>query len=164
MSVLWFRTSTCWQFWQKRLTQNFTQIILYYHVTKYFFLAWIDWSRASNFRICFEKILVGFDFDLKLTQNVAQITMYCHVSKEFLRLHFVVDQVLSISGYDLKNRRMLSISGYDLKNRRMLCKQKYWIKNMTVKILILIFFLPLFPLLTYLGPCRWFQLVLNDFC
>ena len=153
MSVLWFRTSTCWQFWQKRLTQNFTQIILYYHVTKYFFLAWIDWSRASNFRICFEKILVGFDFDLKLTQNVAQITMYCHVSKEFLRLHFVVDQVLSISGYDLKNRRMLSISGYDLKNRRMLsisgydlknrrmlCKQKYWIKNMTVKILILIFF------------------------
>ena len=61
---------------------------------------------------CFEKILVGFDFDGILTQNVAQITMYCHVSKEFLRLHFVVDQVLPISGYDLKNRRML-------------CKQKY---------------------------------------
>ena len=34
------------------------------------------------------------------------------MSKDFLRLHFAVDQVLSISGYDLENGRML-------------CKQKH---------------------------------------
>ena len=32
--------------------------------------------------------------------------------KDLLHLHFAVDQVVSISGYDLENRRML-------------CKQKY---------------------------------------
>ena len=32
--------------------------------------------------------------------------------------------------------QVLSISGYDLGNGRMLCKQKYWIKNMVVKILV----------------------------
>ena len=32
--------------------------------------------------------------------------MQYHVSKDFLRLIFAVDQVLSISGYDLENGRM----------------------------------------------------------
>ena len=67
---------------------------------------------ALDFWICFEKILVPFDFDEKHTQSVAQITMWYHVSKDFLRLHFAVDQVLSILAYDLENRRMP-------------CKQKY---------------------------------------
>ena len=49
------------------------------------------------------------------------------MSKDFPRLHFAVDQVLSISGYDLENRTMLP-------------KQKYYIKNVAVKILILILF------------------------
>ena len=35
------------------------------------------------------------------------------MSKDFLYFHFAVDQVLSISGYDLENGRML-------------CKQKIW--------------------------------------
>ena len=35
-----------------------------------------------------------------------------HVSKDFLHMHFVFDQVLSISGHDLENGRMP-------------CKQKY---------------------------------------
>ena len=43
---------------------------------------------------------------IKHTQSVAQITMYYQVSKDFLCLHFVVDQVLSISEYDLGNGRM----------------------------------------------------------
>ena len=30
--------------------------------------------------------------------------------------------------------QVFSISGYDLGNRRMPCKQKYWIKDMAVKI------------------------------
>ena len=40
-----------------------------------FFLAWIDLSRAFDFRIYFGKILVACDFDEKLTRSVAQITM-----------------------------------------------------------------------------------------
>ena len=67
---------------------------------------------AFDFRICFGKTLVAFDFDEKLTQSIAQITMQCHVSKNFLRLRSAVDQVPSISGFDLENGRML-------------CKQKY---------------------------------------
>ena len=70
---------------------------------------------------CFGKTLVAFDFNEKLTQSVAQIAMQYYVSKDFLHLHFAVDQVLSISGYELENGRML-------------CKQKYQIKNMAVKI------------------------------
>ena len=53
-----------------------------------------------------EKTLVAFDFDKKHKQSIAQITMQCHVSKDFLCLIFAVDQVLSISGYDLENGRM----------------------------------------------------------
>ena len=30
-----------------------------------FFVAWIDWSSVLDFRICFEKTLVVFDFDEK---------------------------------------------------------------------------------------------------
>ena len=52
------------------------------------------------------------DFVEKRTKSVAKVTIYYHVSKDFLHLHFAVDQVLSISGYDLKNGRMP-------------CKQKY---------------------------------------
>ena len=62
------------------------------------------------------KKLVAFDFDEKITQSVTQITMQYHVSKDFFRLHFAVDQVLSISGHDLEKVRML-------------CKQNYLIKN-----------------------------------
>ena len=74
--------------------------------------------------------------------------------KDFLWIHFEVDQVLSISGYDLENGRML-------------CKQKYGIKNMVVKILIFILFCfglfcwlsPVFIVaarcFNYIGPFRW---------
>ena len=36
-------------------------------------VAWIDWSHALDFRICFGKTLIAFDE--KLTQGVAQVTM-----------------------------------------------------------------------------------------
>ena len=52
----------------------------------------VNLSRAFDFRICFEKTLVAFDFDEKFTQSVAQITMLYHVLKDFLRLHFALDQ------------------------------------------------------------------------
>ena len=45
-----------------------------------FFLAWIDLSRAFDFRICSGKTFIAFDFDGKLTQNVAQITM-CQIAQ-----------------------------------------------------------------------------------
>ena len=45
-----------------------------------------------DFRICFIKKLVAFDFGEKFTQSVAQITMLYHVSKDFLCLHFALDQ------------------------------------------------------------------------
>ena len=43
--------------------------------------------------------------------------------KDFLPLHFAVGQVLSVSEYDLENRRIL-------------CKQKYCIRNIVLKVLI----------------------------
>ena len=70
----------------QKLTQNVAQIILYYKWQNNLFLAWINLSRAFDFRICFGKTLVAFDFDEKFTQSVAQITMLYHVSEDFLRV------------------------------------------------------------------------------
>ena len=61
---------------------------------------------------------------MKNLHKVLHKQLSCHVSKDIPCLHFGVDQVLSISGYDLENGRMP-------------CKHKYWIKNMAVKIRIL---------------------------
>ena len=85
------------------------------------FLAWIDWPHASDFRTCFGKTLVAIYFNEKHTQSVAQITMQYLESKDFFCFQFVVDQVLSISEYDLEN-------GW------MKCKQKDKTKNMAAKI------------------------------
>ena len=74
--------------------------------------------------MCFRKTLVVSDFNEKVAQNVAQATMSYYVSKDFLRLHFAVDDALSISEYYLENGRM----------------HKYCIKAMAVKISILILF------------------------
>ena len=74
MSVIWFHTSTCFHLDQK-LTQNAAQIMLYYHATKKFVLARINWSCLFDFRICSGKTLVAFDFVEKLTQSNAQISM-----------------------------------------------------------------------------------------
>ena len=51
----------------------------------------------------FGKTLVAIYFNEKHTQSVAQITMQYHESKDFFCFQFVVDQVLSISEYDLEN-------------------------------------------------------------
>ena len=66
----------------------------------------------------FWKTLIAFDFDEILTQSVAQVTVISRV-KIFFPLHFAVDLVLSISGYNFENGRMP-------------CKQKYCIKNKAV--------------------------------
>ena len=61
------------------LIKKFHETLLKYFFTitwqVNFFLAWFDWSRTSDFRICFGKTLIAFDFDEKLTQSVAQVTM-----------------------------------------------------------------------------------------
>ena len=118
------------------------------------FVAWIDWPHASDFRTCFGKTLVAIYFNEKHTQSVAQITMQYHESKDFFCFQFVVDQVLSISEYDLEN-------GW------MKCKQKDKTKNMAAKILILILFcfcifwwissvsVVAATCFNYIGPCRW---------
>ena len=138
----------------KKLARNVAQIILYYHVTKHFFLAWIDWSHACDMKICFGKTLVVIDFDEKVTETVAQIIKY-HMSKYFLSQHFAVGQGLSVSAYDLENGKMA-------------CKEKCWIKNMVVKIPVLVLFRVcllcwLRPVsvvaascFNHIGPCRWF--------
>ena len=127
MSVLWFCASTCFQFWSKTFAK---QIIIYYHVIKQF-LPYLNWLKnALSMSECFGKILTGFNFNKK---NYAKRCRRNHVIsrvKDFLPLHFAVDQVLSISGYDLE------------------CKQKYCIKNMTVNIPVVatIWF-------NYISPC-----------
>ena len=59
-----------------KILQNIAQIILFYHVTKQF-LPCLNLliSHAFNFRLCFGKTLVAFNFDEKLTQSVTQKTM-----------------------------------------------------------------------------------------
>ena len=42
---------------------------------KNFLVAWIDWSHAFDFRICFGKTLIAFNFDEKFKQSVAQVTV-----------------------------------------------------------------------------------------
>ena len=95
-----------------------------------FFLACFDWSRAFNFRIY-------FDFWWKT------YTKRCtnkFVLKDFVRLHFTVDQMLSISEYDWENGRIrvsktmpLEIVILILFRFCLLCwlslKQDYWLVN-----------------------------------
>ena len=50
--------------------------------------------------IFWKNIKFAFDFDEKT------------YGKDFLHLHFAVDQLLSISGYDLENRKMLHKQKY----------------------------------------------------
>ena len=61
-SILWFRISTCFQFWSKTFTKRCTKNSL----LSRFILAWTDWSCAFDVRICFgfEKT-IPFDFDKK---------------------------------------------------------------------------------------------------
>ena len=92
----------------EKLTQSVAQIILYYHATKKLCLAWINLSRAFDFRTYFGKTLVTFDFDEKFIQSVTQITILYQVSEEPLWL--------------------INFRAW-LENGRMPCKQKYWIKN-----------------------------------
>ena len=40
-----------------------------------FMIAWIHWPCFFNFRICFGKTLIAFDFGEKLTQSIAQVIM-----------------------------------------------------------------------------------------
>ena len=46
-----------------------------------FFFAWIDWSRAFNFRICFRKTLIPFHFEKTHTLSVAQMTVISRVKR-----------------------------------------------------------------------------------
>ena len=92
----------------EKLTQSVAQIILYYYATKKLCLAWINLSRAFDFRTCFGKTLMTFDFNEKFIQSVTQITILYQVSEEPLWL--------------------ISFRTW-LENGRMPCKQKYWIKN-----------------------------------
>ena len=107
--VLWFRASTCFQFWSKTFTKRCTNNSLLSR-DKSFLLSWIDWSRAFDFRICFGKTLIASDFDEKLTKRC--------------RSNYVISRVKSLSSPVLCVGQVLSISGYDLENEKMPCKQK----------------------------------------
>ena len=124
--LLWFRASTCFNFNQK-LSRNVAQIILYYHVTKPF-LSYLNWLvTCFRFQNLFWENLNCFRFWWKTyTKRCTSNYVTLRVIRLF-PLHFQLDQVLSISGYDLENGRMS-------------CKQKYCIKNMAVEIPILILF------------------------
>ena len=69
-----------------------------------FLLAWIDWSSAFDFRICFGKTLIASDFDEKLTKRC--------------RSNYVISRVKSLSSPVLCVGQVLSISGYDLENEK----------------------------------------------
>ena len=124
--VLWFRASTCFQFWSKTFTKRCTNNSLLSR-DKSFLLSWIDWSRAFDFRICFGKTLIASDFDKKLTQSVAQVTM-CNITCQ--KIFF---------SCTLRLIRCSQFHGMICKGRTP-CKQNDHFKSITVKIPILILF------------------------
>ena len=77
----------------------------------------MNWSCAFDFRICFGKTLIAFNFD----ENLKPCTS-----------NYVVSRVKRLSSAALCGQ-VLSIPGYDLENGRMQCKKKSWIKSMAVK-------------------------------
>ena len=65
MFVHWFHTSTCFRSWSKIYTKCCTNNFFTITWQNNFFLAWIFWSCAFDFRICFGKTLVAFSFHEK---------------------------------------------------------------------------------------------------
>ena len=123
MLVFWFRASKLFRlFRSKTYTKRCKNSSLLLRDKKNFFPAWIYWSRTFDFRMCFGKTSVAFDFDEKLTKSAAQNYVISCFKRPF-RLYFAVDQVLSIS-----------------RQGRCPESKKYWIKNTAEKILTLISF------------------------
>ena len=132
----------------QKLIQNVAQIIFYYHTKN------LNWMKTCfQFQNKFWKNISCFQFWWKTYTK--RCTNNYVTSKDFLRLHFAVDQVLSIAGYDFENGRLSR-------------KQKYLIKIMAVKMPILILFcfcllcwlssvsIVAASYLNYVGPFRWF--------
>ena len=123
-TLQWYRASTCFRFWSKTYTKRCTNTSLL--------------SRDKTVSSLLEFIVTCFRFHNMFWKNIScfqfcekthtkRCTNKSCVKKDFLSLHFAVDQLLSISGYDLENGRMP-------------CKQQYWTKDSAVKIPILILF------------------------
>ena len=119
--LIWFRAFTCFRTWLKTYAKRCTNNSLLSCDKKKLFFVWINWSRAFDFRICFGKTIVAFDFDEKFTQSVAQIPMLYTCQKTFFACTL----------------RLINLRTW-LGNGRMQCKQKCSIKTMAVKVLSLI--------------------------
>ena len=116
--VLGFRFSMRFRFWSKTSTKRCTNIILSRDNTISSLLELIYHVLSISEYIW--KNIICFWFWWKIYEKRCTNNYVICVKSLHLRL---VDQVLSISGYDLGNGRMSS-------------KQKYWIKNMAVKITV----------------------------
>ena len=81
----------------QKLSRNVAQIILYYHVTNQFFVAWFYWSHAFDFRM-FWKNINCFPFWWKTyTKRCTSSYVISRVKRLSSPAPFAVGQVLSIS-------------------------------------------------------------------
>ena len=118
MPVLWFRASTCFEFWSKTFTKRCTNNSLV--------------SHTEQFLPCLNWLVTCFRFQNMLWRNINCFQFWWKTYRKrctsnFSPQHFAVGQVLSISRCNLENGRMP-------------CQQKFYIKNMAVAIPIFIFF------------------------
>ena len=119
MLVLWICTSTWFWFWSKTSAKRCTNNSLLSCDNKISSLLELIYHVLSISEYIWKNIIC-FWFWWKIYEKRCTNNYVICVKSLHLRL---VDQVLSISGYDLGNGRMSS-------------KQKYWIKNMAVKITV----------------------------
>ena len=126
VSGLWFCTSTCFQFWSKAFKKCCTNNFLPSLGKTIFSLLELIGHMLLISEYVLENInCFGFWWKTYTKRCTSELCKLCNImcQKDFLPLHFVVGQVLSVSEYDLENRRIL-------------CKQKYCIKNIVLKVLI----------------------------
>ena len=138
---------------------------------------WRLYHMTKQSLSCLNWLLTCFQFYNLFWKNISCFWFWWKSCTKYYTNNYVVSFIKRLSLPALAVGQVLSISGYDLEDRRILCKQKFWIKikYMVVKILILILFS--FCLLwwlspvsvvagswfNYKGPFRCFWLVLDGF-
>ena len=110
--VLWFRASTCFRFWSKPYAKRCTNMSLLSSDKKFFSLLELIY-RVLSISECFLEKHYLLSILMKNLHKALR-NNYAILCVKKLNLYFVVDQVFSVSGYDLENGKMS-------------CKQKYWI-------------------------------------
>ena len=115
MPVLWFRASTCFEFWSKTFTKRCINNFLV--------------SRTEQFLPCLNWLVTCFRFQNMFWRNIncfqfwwKTYTKRC--TSNFSPQHFAVGQVLSISGFNLEMEECSVSKNFALKTWRW--QSRFW--------------------------------------